>query len=53
MPHLAAKKPPTPPSPTPAVATACDICGSAKVVERKCKVICTNCGTILQTCDDL
>ena len=31
----------------------CDRCGMAAVVERKCKVICLNCGTILQSCADL
>ena len=31
----------------------CDICGSDKVQEIKCKVICKNCGTILKSCADL
>jgi hypothetical protein len=31
----------------------CDICGFANVHEVKCKVICRNCGTILQSCADL
>jgi hypothetical protein len=31
----------------------CDICGSANLHEIKCKVICRNCGTILQSCADL
>jgi hypothetical protein len=31
----------------------CDRCGMATVVERKCKVICLNCGTILKSCADL
>jgi uncharacterized membrane protein len=35
-----------------AIAT-CDVCGVAAVVERKCKVICLNCHTILKTCADL
>ena len=31
----------------------CDICGSTDVHEIKCKIICRNCGTILQSCADL
>jgi hypothetical protein len=31
----------------------CDICGSNRVVEIKCKVVCLNCGTILKSCADL
>jgi len=31
----------------------CEVCGVAAVVERKCKVICLNCHTILKTCADL
>lgn len=31
----------------------CDICGSNRVVEIKCKVVCQNCGTILKSCADL
>ena len=31
----------------------CDICGSEIVHHIKCKVICRNCGTILQSCADL
>jgi hypothetical protein len=31
----------------------CDVCGSTKVLEIKCKVICQNCGTILKSCADL
>ena len=31
----------------------CDVCGSTDVREIKCKVICGNCGTILQSCADL
>ena len=33
--------------------TVCDVCGSANVVEIKCKVVCQNCGTILKSCADL
>jgi hypothetical protein len=31
----------------------CDICGSADLVEIRCKIVCRNCKTILQTCSDL
>jgi hypothetical protein len=31
----------------------CDICGSTDIVEIRCKVVCRNCGTILQSCADL
>ena len=31
----------------------CDICGSTEVQEIRCKLICRNCGTILQSCADL
>jgi hypothetical protein len=31
----------------------CVMCGVPAVVERRCKVICTHCGTILQSCADL
>lgn len=31
----------------------CDVCGSTKVLEIKCKLICQNCGTILRSCADL
>ena len=31
----------------------CDVCGSTDVREIRCKVICGNCGTILQSCADL
>jgi ribosomal protein L37AE/L43A len=31
----------------------CDVCGSPKLKEIKCKVICQNCGTILKSCADL
>jgi hypothetical protein len=31
----------------------CDVCGSADLAEIKCKVICRNCRTILQSCADL
>lgn len=31
----------------------CDICGSTEIREIRCKVVCTNCGTVLKTCADL
>jgi hypothetical protein len=31
----------------------CDVCGSTRVIEIKCKVQCANCGAILRTCSDL
>lgn len=31
----------------------CDVCGSADIVEIKCKMMCRNCGTILRSCSDL
>jgi hypothetical protein len=31
----------------------CDICGSTDLAEIRCKVICRNCRTILQSCADL
>ena len=31
----------------------CDVCGSADLAEVRCKVICRNCRTILQSCADL
>jgi hypothetical protein len=31
----------------------CDVCGSSRVIEIKCKLICQNCGTILRSCADL
>jgi hypothetical protein len=33
--------------------TECDVCGSRDLAEIKCKVICRNCRTILQSCADL
>jgi hypothetical protein len=33
--------------------TRCDICGSTDLREIRCKVICGNCKTILQSCEDL
>ncbi len=31
----------------------CDVCGSAAIEWRKCKLVCTHCGSILMTCGDL
>ncbi len=31
----------------------CDVCGSDRVIWRKCKLVCLNCGTILKSCADL
>jgi len=31
----------------------CDICGSSDILEIRCKIVCRNCGTILQSCADL
>jgi len=31
----------------------CDICGTSSLQEIKCKVVCRNCGTIVQSCADL
>ena len=33
--------------------TECDVCGSGDLDEIRCKVICRNCRTILQSCADL
>jgi len=32
---------------------SCPVCGSDRVAEIRCKVICQNCRTILQSCADL
>jgi hypothetical protein len=34
-------------------ATVCDVCGSPELRELRCKIICGNCRTILQSCADL
>ena len=44
---------PTAPAPATVVCDVCDVCGSKRVQEVRCKVICRNCGTILQSCADL
>jgi hypothetical protein len=31
----------------------CDVCGSGDLVERRCKVICRNCHSIVKSCADL
>ena len=42
-----------PTAPATVVCDVCDVCGSKRVQEVRCKVICRNCGTILQSCADL
>lgn len=32
---------------------ACDVCNALALVERKCKVICLNCHSIVRSCADL
>src|SRR6476469_1665776 len=32
---------------------SCDVCGSQRLIWRNCKLICTNCRTILKSCADL
>ncbi|HNV73130.1 MAG TPA: hypothetical protein PLX31_00140 [Gemmatimonadaceae bacterium] len=43
---------PDEPRPIPG-AECCPVCGSEKLQELRCKVICLNCRTILQSCADL
>ena len=31
----------------------CDICGSARTVWRKCKLVCLDCQSIVKSCADL
>ncbi len=38
---------------SPIAAETCPVCGSDRVAEIRCKVICQNCKTILQSCADL
>lgn len=45
---LMPERPPGPPPEEP-----CDVCGSLAVEWRKCKLVCTTCGTILKSCADL
>jgi hypothetical protein len=40
----------SPPQPN---AECCPVCGSGQLQEIRCKVICLNCRTILQSCADL
>lgn len=35
------------------VADSCPVCGMAQLMEIRCKVVCLNCRTILQSCADL
>jgi hypothetical protein len=37
----------------PPSADVCDLCGSNRIVWRRCKLICENCHTILKSCADL
>lgn len=52
-------EPPLAPEPAPAPSASadpdavCEICGSTKLAEIRCKTICLNCHTILKTCSDL
>ena len=49
-PHLT----PVPQAPSAApTAETCPICGSARLLALRCKVICQGCRTILQSCADL
>jgi len=48
----------TPPEPRrsdgePPSSEVCDLCGSDRIVWRRCKLICENCRTILKSCADL
>lgn len=49
---IALAPPPAPSTPTATVAL-CDVCGSPRLQEIRCKIVCRNCGTILQSCADL
>jgi len=31
----------------------CDVCGLRTLIERRCKVLCLNCGAIVKSCADL
>jgi hypothetical protein len=37
----------------PLLGEPCDVCNAAALVERKCKVICLNCHSIVRSCADL
>lgn len=39
--------------PFPPIAETCPVCGAGPLQEVRCKVICANCRTILQSCADL
>jgi DNA polymerase II large subunit len=39
--------------PSPLLPDCCPVCGSTQLQEIRCKVICLNCRTILQSCADL
>jgi len=46
-----ARPPESPDGPTPT--ETCDYCGSARLVWRKCKLICDDCKQINKSCADL
>ena len=46
--HVAVDRDPAQPQ-----AESCDVCGSPTLVWRNCKLICTNCRSILKSCADL
>jgi len=35
------------------LAEPCPVCGTSSLVEIRCKVVCLNCRTIVQSCADL
>lgn len=39
--------------PAPQAADLCDLCGSAALEWRKCKLICQHCRSIVKSCADL
>jgi hypothetical protein len=48
---IALASPPAPAAPPTVV--LCDVCGSPRLQEIRCKIVCRNCGTILRSCSDL
>lgn len=43
----------SPESPLPVEHSSCPVCGATSLQEIRCKVICLNCRTIVQSCADL